>query len=386
MASPDLADSLQALSLDPECLPFCPEDRPTESKASLREKLEVPRYLFRVYTPNSAGVTDKLWTKSMDARYGHAGCKMDILKRTDDKQVAGMLNRHLRWMEGPSDNLVSWTSSILFALTYIFHLHANERDGSAFEDICLCIVDTSCFPKGVFLRDMDLIDAYRNFDQDLKDFASLRSKKHSSFSGFYYFGEYLSQGALKIANKCEIVAAQKMIAAGLYDLQPKFQEFARRTRGPRPPWANLVIELREGFYQKTTGGPERNGEELKKAVAIAKLFGPHWSLPVAANLIAMLPHQVEERDILEALKLLPLTGSCLLPILSVTFSWLTGADDERRDCFPSVTRLIACDDLPEVKRFGDIMRSVYPKAVESNTSNGEKARSLQRNTDGVQNA
>lgn len=319
MASPDLIDSLQALSLDPspdtdpECLPFCP----TGTQARLQQRSEVPRYLFRVYTPRSAGVTDKLWTKSMDARHDHADCKVDILARRDDSRVADMLNRHLRWWKGPSDNLVSWTSSILFALVYIFHLHANTTDGSDFDDICLCIVDTTCFPKGVFLRDMDLMAAYRHLNVRLESLATLRSKEHR---GSYYFGEYLSQGALKIADKCEIVSAQKMIDTGLYDLQPEFQKFARWTPEPQPPWANPVIELREGFYQKKTAGLGRNKEELEAAVAIAKLFGPRWSLPVAGNLIAMLPHQVDECGILEALKLLPSTGSCLLLVLSITFS------------------------------------------------------------------
>jgi hypothetical protein len=80
-------------------------------------------------------------------------------------------------MEGPEDNLVSWTSSLLFAIAYIFHLHANSRDGSTF-NISLCIVDTTGFPKRVFLRDMDLIRAYCSFDEDLQNFERLRLRKH----------------------------------------------------------------------------------------------------------------------------------------------------------------------------------------------------------------
>ncbi|KAH6714588.1 hypothetical protein BKA61DRAFT_605536 [Leptodontidium sp. MPI-SDFR-AT-0119] len=54
---------------------------------------------------------------------------------------------HPQWWKGHEDNLVSWTSSLLFALVYIFHLHANSNDRSAFDDIHLCIIDTNQFLK-----------------------------------------------------------------------------------------------------------------------------------------------------------------------------------------------------------------------------------------------
>jgi hypothetical protein len=72
-------------------------------------------------------------------------------------QFTSMLFRYLDWYKGPEDNLVSWTSSLLFVLVYIFHLYANLTDGLTFDDIHLCIIDTISFPRGVFLRDMDLI-------------------------------------------------------------------------------------------------------------------------------------------------------------------------------------------------------------------------------------
>jgi hypothetical protein len=68
-------------------------------------------------------------------------------------------------------------------------------DSSAFEDISLCVVDTTLFPPGVFLRDLDLIRAFRAFDEQLDDFGNLRLIKRGEL---LYFGEYISQGALKI--------------------------------------------------------------------------------------------------------------------------------------------------------------------------------------------
>jgi hypothetical protein len=304
----NISESLQSLSLNPEWLLFCP----TGDNDWLRKKFDdVPRYLFRVYTPISRGTTDRFWTKSMDARHRSANHRLDIFGR-DNEQVASMLNKHLRWMEGPADNLVSWTSSLLFAITYIFSLHANSRDGSTFDDIFLCIVDTACFPKGVFLRDMDLVDAYHSFNAELRSFKRLRSKKHKTYSGFFYFGEYLSQGALKIEDKCQIVSAQAIIGEGLYDLRPEFKEFAEWKMREKPPWAETTIRLREEFYHE---GKEQaiSMEEHEAAINITGLFGRRWRLPIAANLIALLPRRSRDSGILLTVRMAFFTGPLPFP-------------------------------------------------------------------------
>ncbi|KAL2037216.1 hypothetical protein N7G274_010079 [Stereocaulon virgatum] len=171
MAFSNLADELQTLSLsDPEYLLFCPSG----DEAGLREKFnDIPRYLFRVFTPKSCGMTDTSCTRALDASYAPEKSRVDIFARQDKEQMASMLYRHLRWKEGSEDNFVSWTSSLLFALIYIFHLHANDRDGSAFDNIFLCTIDTTKVPKEVFLLNLDLIEAYSPFDADLENFKDL---------------------------------------------------------------------------------------------------------------------------------------------------------------------------------------------------------------------
>jgi hypothetical protein len=66
----DLADELQTLSLsEPEYLLF----NPTGDKSWLRERFDdIPRYLFRVFTPKSDGTMDRFWVKSQDAKYSRA--------------------------------------------------------------------------------------------------------------------------------------------------------------------------------------------------------------------------------------------------------------------------------------------------------------------------
>jgi hypothetical protein len=243
----------------------------------------------------------------MDATDGNPKARVDIFSRDgEQKKVADMLSRHLRWWRGDEDNLVSWTSSLLFALVYIFHLRANVLDRSSFEAIFLCVVDTTLFPPGVFLRDLDLIRAFRAFDPKLNAFGNLRL---NSRGGSLYFGEYLSQGALRIKDKCQIVSARAMIDQGLYDLQPKFREFARWPPEAPPPWANPVLELRREFSKGSEDAWEVTLTEQQAAVNIADHFGGHWALPVAANLFALRPRRGCDQGILATFGAPRFTGS-----------------------------------------------------------------------------
>ncbi|KZL65383.1 hypothetical protein CT0861_00672 [Colletotrichum tofieldiae] len=244
MALEGLTDQFLDLTLgNAHYLPFCP---PEDVKRTLRSLNDIPHYLFRVFTPESCGITDRSWAKSMDARHTTEDHDKDIFARAGKSQVAAMVNAHLRWYTSSSDNLVSWTSSLLFALVYIFYLRANTRDGSAFENISVCIVDTTCFPPGVFIQDLDLIRAYKSSNSELASFETLRSKKHRSLSGHFYFGEYLSQGALRIKENCEVVSSRALIDRGLYDLLPELKSFAHWKPQRTPQWANPVVELRCG--------------------------------------------------------------------------------------------------------------------------------------------
>lgn len=295
----DISGGLQSLSLDPPELLF----DPTDEQGWLRDTFNnVPRYLFRVYTPNSRGRTDRVWTKSMDATHSDPNSQVDIFARDEPWEVAGMLERHLRWQEGLEDNFVSWTNSLLFAIVYMFHLHANTTNGSTFDDISLCVVDTTSFSKGVFLRDLDLISAFRIYNEGLQNFANLRS-------GSYYFGEYLSQGALKIQDKCQIVSAKAMIDQGLYTLQPEFRSFAQWPKQSRPPWAYPVLQLREDFQKGPAKRQETRQQEQQAAVDIGGIFGERWRLPVSANLFALRPRRRRDRHILAAFRSESFTGS-----------------------------------------------------------------------------
>lgn len=295
MSVETLASSFQSIALaDAESLPFSP---PENVRQRLGPLGPIPRYLFRVYTPKSQGETNHSWVKSMVAR--NATNAVDLFQH-GDKKAAGIINRHLRWKAGSDDNLVSWTSSLLFALVYIFHLHANTSHASEFEKIRICVVDTSGFPELTFMQDMDLIREYEAFDDDLRRMGNLRTGKRGAHSGTYYFGEYLSQGALNIEGRCQIVTASKLIEAGLYDIVPTFQEYSQWAKCAKPLWADPVLELRQLLKEQQVREITHQGVEAVNR--IAQLFGSGWRGPVAAHLFALVPHRPGDTRILSAFK------------------------------------------------------------------------------------
>ena len=97
-----------------------------------------------------------------------------------------------------------------------------------------------------------------------------------------------------------------MIDHGLCRLRCEFEEFARWELCPKPPLAYPVIELREDLLQ--IGSPEISNEKLLVAVNIAQLFGPDWILPIAANLIALIPGSKEDVAIIQVFRANIFTG------------------------------------------------------------------------------
>lgn len=133
-----------------------------------------------------------------------------------------------------------------FALLYIYNRHQSVRDGSDLEDIKLYVIDTTFSPPQTFIRDLDLMNHFRKFDTE---------PVHSGLEGMwrlrfqsddYYFGEYFSQGSLKIANKCQVVSAELFFREDrLLFLLPNLADIDSNQRYvERPGWANDVCMLR----------------------------------------------------------------------------------------------------------------------------------------------
>ena len=293
MATTSLIENFQSLAVKDDsdttqaharCLPFKPWP---DFGISPRK---VDRYLFRLFDKRSDGSMDSIWVKSRDAKQTRFHYDKDIFSREDRKEAAQALRRHLQWEGQPTkeDNFVSWSSSLLLVLQYAFYRKA-LFPGHKLEDMQLCVVDTAKLPDGVFLSDTVLMEAFSEYDLDLTNPKSLPRLKTLRQSP-YYFGEYLSQGALYIEECCAIVSMDSIVANGLYDLREEFQGAAQSLN---KVWAKEVLRLRQAFGSSEAERPSLATErELGAALRIGHSYGSIWRLPIALAFLALKPRHV----------------------------------------------------------------------------------------------
>ncbi|KAF4946586.1 hypothetical protein FGADI_11065 [Fusarium gaditjirri] len=328
----------------PAEVPFCPPS------GNLATKLNnTPRYLFRVYSDASAGSNSSESFKSIDALENNL---TDIFARDNAPTIAVALNEHLRWepLKSCGDPFISWTTSLLVAIQYAIYKHKTE--GAKLEAIHLCIIDTTMFPKGVFIRDLDLIEefydkvpssqsimvkrgCYTWEARGLDDFRHLRNKRHRTYSGVYYFGEFLSQGQVNITDRSSTVTCDKIINNDLFTMLPQLQV---ELEDSKVQWADAVVKSRESFYMDIE--PEAtSASEFLAATKIALQFRNVWFLPVLANLLALRPRAAHDPGILDQ--------------ISGLYS-----DELRYSLSSKDTKIVANENIPEVLQFGKIIHDI----------------------------
>ncbi|KAJ5718557.1 hypothetical protein N7488_004203 [Penicillium malachiteum] len=212
-----------------------------------------------------------------------------------------MFNLQLRWWPKRhcrDAHFVSWTSSLLFAIQYIYYRSKSPKDGSSFEDIDLYVIDTSKFPRGTFMRDMDLIEAFCDY-HDREDSSSLRNFQDLRNRHNYYFGEYLSQGALKIENKCQRIPGHILLQNDrLRRIQPEFDTVIAEER-EKPRWPKKVIYLRYVIQPSgslkllTSAGME---DRLQAITEILEYIAPHWQFPIAIYFAALMGAKLSTQE------------------------------------------------------------------------------------------
>lgn len=261
-----LAESLEHTSLgdggsDPEQLVFGPPPGST----AFQSLDDIPPYLFRVVSPRSAGETNDTWAHSESARQKKTSSGKDIFsfERLEDRQSKAFeLTVHLQWYGHKyeaEDNFVSWTSSLLFAIQYIYYRHHHDSPRSSLNDIKLYIIDTGLFKRGTFMRDLALIESFREFDSETipGHYWNLESLHYLRTEGGFYFGEYLSQGSLKISNKFQVIPANILFGHNrLHNLQPAFSKlYVSPQRKEDTKWARAVMDLRKDILASTLSNP-----------------------------------------------------------------------------------------------------------------------------------
>lgn len=307
----------------------------------------IPRFLFRVASPKSSGTTNETWVRSESAAQNQNSHMDDIFFNLNAEMrttIARTLNLHLRWWpkRGIRDNFVSWTSSLLFAIQYIYYRHLSPDDGSSLEQIKLYLIDTDQFPKGIFLRDLDLINAFWESDnhparRNLENLRYIRNQPEN------YFGEYLSQGSLKIEGKCEIISAQSLFEDDrLLRLQPHFREFHDLPfNNGKPIWVKEVARLREAIWRTTDPGilsPAEMSDRLEALKEIVQNLNQSWRYPFAiyfASLIGSGSSTQERGMAMESIlryfqSTFPHGGSPNISTLRIDMKMTTGANKSSR--------------------------------------------------------
>jgi hypothetical protein len=202
----------------------------------------VPQYLFRIFDEASSGRNDESVIASTASIMGsHESSRTDILT-LERHRATELLYKHLKkscFAGEQSDNLMSWTSSLLFAIQYaVWRLKVRRCCPS---DIKICAVDTRKFPQGQFAQDIWLLKAYHatatRLGNPMRRFFDFRLENEE-----FYNGEYLSQGALNHTDRSCLVSLEQLIQAGLFQLYPEFED----AKGSEK-WTKRVLELRQNW-------------------------------------------------------------------------------------------------------------------------------------------
>lgn len=202
---------------------------------------DVPRYLFRAFDAASSGKSDENIVASSASTYAKDTCRTDLLSLELEKRTERLCTHLKKKCSGETDcadNLMSWSSSLLFVLQYAIWRHNKGHRSSA--DVQICVVDTTKFPRGQFARDMWLLEQCRD---DRTESSKVQNEIRLRKLG-YDNGEYLSQGLLVHQHRSAVFTLEKIIQSGLHELCPEFDEFDGNQK-----WTNRVCELRLAWAQ-----------------------------------------------------------------------------------------------------------------------------------------
>lgn len=264
-------------------------------------EVKIPPYLFRVFDYHSISTGDDNEILSQAAADRMDSMKKDLLSQDKDTATE-KLYRHLKWhgfSSSDPDNLVSWTSSLLFAIQYaVYRCYQHGTDPA---DIKICVVDTSKFAPGQFVRDLHLIELHNSHDTDpaAHDFFNFRLTDRR-----YQNGEYLSQGLINVAGRSRTTSLGELEDSGLYTLYPEFQD--PKIKGL---WAKQVDYLRVLWSSEVP----TTRSEVKKAAKIGQCLKTPGQKPTTmTSMLLCFKNRARAPDSDDILSMFPSTNSAVL--------------------------------------------------------------------------
>jgi hypothetical protein len=198
------------------------------------------RYLFRAFDSDSSRLSDDTVVASAASIYSATELDhLNILSR-DKRGGSQRLHEHLTkelFGGSGSDNLMSWSNSLLFVIQYAIW-RSNQRGWDP-SGVHICAVDTNKFPRGQFARDMWLINQCYDPSWTVDGQNPLGRLIQLRKIRGYYNGEHLSQGTINHKGRSSVFSLQDLIDAGLCELYPELDD----PEG-RKGWPNRVLALR----------------------------------------------------------------------------------------------------------------------------------------------
>ncbi|KAH7168390.1 hypothetical protein DER46DRAFT_500834, partial [Fusarium sp. MPI-SDFR-AT-0072] len=239
-----------------------------------RSFADVPRYLFRVCDSKSSGLNSNTdVVASVLSQHDEANRRTIGIFSRDHQEASEMLHHHLGKVLSntqQTNNLVSWSSSLIFVIQYANWRFCNPWFGQPGE-IHIFAVDTSKFPRGQFARDKWLLNWFSNvkLSDEETNFRNLRLNRTE-----YDNGEYLSQVKLHIEGRSCTMSVQGLTNAGLWDMYLAFNvDDVEHIDPVRKEWTNYVKILRQAWLviRKTTKA------EVQYALNIAEKCFPGFN-------------------------------------------------------------------------------------------------------------
>lgn len=212
---------------------------------------DIPTYLFRAYDAASSGNSNDAVVASSASMYQEKTCRTDLLSLQPQeraKKLCGHLKKKCFGGTDHADNLMSWSSSLLFTIQYaIWRCTKGYRPAS---EIYICAVDTRRFPYGQFARDMWLLEQCHNSQEERANIQNeIRLRKIG-----YDNGEYLSQGLVMHRGRSAVTTLEHMIQSGLHELYPELddplgkEQWTNRVRALRTAWAEPRATSHNDLY------------------------------------------------------------------------------------------------------------------------------------------
>ncbi|OJJ96470.1 hypothetical protein ASPACDRAFT_46638 [Aspergillus aculeatus ATCC 16872] len=347
-----IIESFQDFNINAQFQPLC-FNPPAALKATCSSLSKTPTYLFRVASAKTSAKTSSTWVRPKSTLPHREDIFSNLNEGKKRDRIAALLNDHLWWKEPSNDPFVSWTSSLLFALQYIYFRRWSYRDGSPLDKINLYVIDTTEFPRGTFIRDLDLLNVF--LENDPKPHGEGLARLKEFRDAELYFGEYLSQGALQIEGKCQVISAQSLCEGNrLRRIQPAFADIQLPQQRPR--WANEVLRLRGVLETRRQTHPAVPHDCMQALREIVDLFeDPAWRLPMAAYFAALMGDLTETATASITTIPVGVTAAALLEELRSYHE----SSDIGLDCDQLKTKVIAPAAMPELTQTEKIFRRVH---------------------------